>query len=549
MASQRNFLIIAFFFVSFFIWQAWNRDHEVKPTIPVQTADSFSVTSSENTPSQTISVTTDVLKLDIKINGGDVTSAQLLAYPKSLHSKEPFPLLIDRKDFSYVAESGLAGKDGNDKVVNNQTFRTPYTVSQQEYILADGQDNLTVPLIFEKNGVSYTKNFVFKRGSYDVAVTYEIQNNGATSIEVQPYGALIQSINEPEDLSTGNQGGLGASSYRGTAYSSSETNYSKTSFDKIKDAYDDGKNALNITTNVGWIAMLQHYFATAWIPEQNSENQFLTRYHSNKKVDILFIGQKVVTEPNSTSTITSHLWVGPEIQDELATAAKHLDLVVDYGWLWFLSQPLFHLLKFIQSIVINWGFSIIVITFIIRGILFPLTRAQYKSMARMKLLQPRIQALKERYGEDRQKLSQETMAMYKQEKVNPLGGCLPLLIQMPIFLSLFYMLSNSIELRQAPFILWIQDLAAPDPYYILPLFMGLTMFLIQKMSPTPVTDPLQQKLMTFMPLIFTVFFLWFPSGLVLYYAVSNLFTLAQQRIIYWELEKKGLHESKSKKKK
>ena len=238
--------------------------------------------------------------------------------------------------------------------------------------------------------------------------------------------------------------------------------------------------------------------------------------------------------------------MGPEIQNQLKETANHLDLTVDYGWLWFLSQPLFYLLKFIHSFVGNWGFAIIIITFIVRGILFPLTRAQYRSMAKMKLLQPRIEALKERYGDDKQKMSAETMAIYKQEKVNPIGGCFLILIQMPIFISLFYMLGNAVELRHAPFALWIYDLSAQDPYYIFPLLMGGTMLLIQMMSPTPATDPLQKGLMTNMPMIFTVFFLWFPAGLVLYYIVSNLFTIAQQRIIYWELEKKGLHEKKKK---
>lgn len=331
------------------------------------------------------------------------------------------------------------------------------------------------------------------------------------------------------------------SAYRGSAYSSSETNYSKYSFSDIKD------KSLSVNTQTGWIAMLQHYFASAWIPTQDQGNFLYTRSTANHtQATVGFKGQNIIVAPNSSENVDAKLWLGPEIQSELKTTAAHLDLIVDYGWLWFLSQPLFHLLKFIQSFVGNWGLSIIIITFIVRGILFPLTRAQYRSMARMKLLQPRLQALKERYGDDRQKMGQETMALYKQEKVNPLGGCLPLIIQMPIFLSLFYMLGNSVELRQAPFIFWIQDLSAQDPYYILPLIMGATMFLIQKMSPTPATDPMQQKLMTFMPLIFTVFFLWFPSGLVLYYIVSNLFTIVQQRIIYWELEKKGLHEKKKK---
>ena len=245
--------------------------------------------------------------------------------------------------------------------------------------------------------------------------------------------------------------------------------------------------------------------------------------------------------------VNATFYSGPKVQSELKDLAVGLNQTVDYGWLWFISQPLFKLLKFIHSYLGNWGFSIIAITFIVRGIMYPLTKAQYTSMAKMRMLQPKLQAMRERIGDDKQRMSQEMMALYKAEKVNPLGGCFPLLIQMPIFLALYYMLMGSVELRHAPFILWIHDLSAQDPYYILPVLMGVTMFFIQKMSPTTVTDPMQQKIMTFMPVIFTVFFLWFPSGLVAYYIVSNLVTIIQQQLIYRGLEKRGLHSREKKK--
>lgn len=540
MASQRNILIIALLFVSFLIWQAWVKDHAPKPAISNQLTGQIVTNDDDsrlNTAGKTITVKSDVLSLTINTYGGDVQSAELLKYDQTLNSKTPFQLLMARPDFIYVAESGLIGRNGPDNV--QQGERPVYSTTQQEFVLADGQDELRVPLTFQKDGVTYTKVYTLKRGQYAMDVSYEINNKSSQPIEVAMYGQLKQTINLPSDITTEGGGGLGMSSFRGAAYSSADTNYTKYSFDDIKD------KALSVDTNVGWVAMLQHYFASAWVPTQDQNTRLYTRTAANKtQATIGFKGEDIVVGSGKSQTVNAQLWLGPEIQSELAATAKHLDLIVDYGWLWFLSQPLFHLLVFIQGFVGNWGVAIIIITFIVRGILFPLTRAQYRSLAKMKLLQPRLQALKERYGDDRQKMSQETMALYKQEKVNPLGGCLPLIIQMPIFLSLFYMLGNSVELRQAPFMLWIQDLAAPDPYYILPLLMGLTMFLIQKMSPTPVADPMQQKLMTFMPLIFTVFFLWFPSGLVLYYIVSNLFTIVQQRVIYWELEKKGLHEKK-----
>ncbi|OCG55388.1 membrane protein insertase YidC [Gilliamella sp. Choc6-1] len=541
MASQRNILVIALLFLSFFIWKAWEEDHA--PKVPM--ANQLSQVNEDDTPNgealgKTITVKSDVLSLIINTYGGDVQAAQLLKYEQILHSGTPFQLLTSRPDFVYIAESGLTGKDGPDNAIQGAK-RPVYQAQQTEYVLADGQDELRVPLTYQVNGVDYTKYYVLHRGSYAIDVQYTINNQRQVPVEVSMYGQLKQTIELPHDAVTEGGGGLGLSAFRGTAYSSSSTNYSKYSFDDIKD------KALSVNTQTGWIAMLQHYFASAWVPAQNQDNLFYSRATAkDSQATIGFKGESTVIPAGSTQTIGAKLWLGPEIQSQLKETANHLDLIVDYGWLWFLSQPLFYLLKFIHSFIGNWGFAIIVITFIVRGILFPLTRAQYRSMAKMKILQPRLQALKERYGDDRQKMSMETMALYKQEKVNPLGGCLPLLIQMPIFLSLFYMLGNTVELRHAPFALWIHDLSAQDPYYILPLLMGGTMFLIQKMSPTPVTDPLQQKLMTYMPLIFTVFFLWFPSGLVLYYIVSNLFTIAQQRIIYWELEKKGLHEKKKK---
>ncbi|XKM13912.1 membrane protein insertase YidC [Orbaceae bacterium ac157xtp] len=542
MASQRNIFVIALLFVSFLLWRAWESDHAPKPAIANQLTQQMVANDSSNSNQELgklITVQSDILSLNISTYGGDVQSAQLLKYAQTLHSKDPFQLLMARPDFVYIAESGLTGKDGPDNAT--RASRPIFSVKQNKYVLADDQDELRVPMTYTINGVNYTKIYVLKRGKYAVDVIYEINNRSAKPIEVAMYGQLKQTVELPSDIVVEGGGGLGMQAYRGAAYSNADTNYKKYDFSDIK-----GKN-LAEESKVGWVAMLQHYFASAWIPTQNQDNLLYTRSTAdNTQATVGFKGENTIVQSGETKSINAQLWMGPEVQSELADTAKHLDLVVDYGWLWFLSQPLFHLLKLIHSFVGNWGIAIIITTFIVRGILFPLTRAQYRSMARMKLLQPRIAELKERYGNDRQKLGQETMAMYKREKVNPMGGCLPLFIQMPIFLALFYMLGNSIELRHAPFALWINDLSAPDPYYILPLLMGATMFLIQKMSPTAVADPMQQKIMTYMPLIFTVFFLWFPSGLVLYYTVSNLFTIIQQRIIYWELEKKGLHEKKKK---
>ena len=546
MDSQRNLFLIAFLFVTVMIWQTWQSDHAPKP-LQTQTVQNTTSTADDTTQGVTasgqgkiITVRTDVLSLNINTRGGDVEQAQLLTYPEKLDSAQPYQMLETSPDFTYQAQSGLTGRNGPDNAHNGA--RPVYSTTDNSFVLADGQNELRIPLTFTAgNGAVYTKTFVLKRGEYAISVDYQINNASQQPLEVSMFGQLKQTIDLPKHRDTGSNN-FALHTFRGAAYSSSETNYEKYKFDKISD-----NENLSTTTNNGWVAMLQQYFATAWVPQTAGAN---TLYTSNLGNGIAAIGYKsapVTIAAGSQQELKATLWVGPEIQDKMAAVAPHLDLTVDYGWLWFISQPLFKLLKFLQSFIGNWGFSIIVITFIVRGIMYPLTKAQYTSMAKMRMLQPKIQAMRERLGDDKQRMSQEMMALYKSEKVNPLGGCLPLVIQMPIFLALYYMLMGSVELRHAPFALWIHDLSAQDPYYILPILMGITMFFIQKMSPTTVTDPMQQKIMTFMPVIFTVFFLWFPSGLVLYYIVSNLVTILQQQLIYRGLEKRGLH-SRDKKK-
>lgn len=546
MDSQRNLFFIAFLFVSFLVWQAWQTDHNPQPQ-QTQAAQSSNSTAGDTAhqaiptsgQGKTITVKTDVLSLQINTRGGDIEQAQLLNYPDKLGSATPFQLLETSSDFVYQAQSGLTGRNGPDNPANGT--RPLYNTTQDTFQLAHGQDELRVPMTWTaENGVIYTKTFVFKRGGYNVNVDYNVNNTSQQPLEISMFGQLKQSITLPKSRDTGSSN-FALHTFRGAAYSTSNEKYEKYKFDTIAD-----NENLNTTTNNGWIAMLQQYFATAWVPQIAGNNSFYTANLGNNLAAIGYKSSPVTVAPGSQQNLNATLWIGPEIQDQMAAISPHLDLSVDYGWLWFISQPLFKLLKFIHSFIGNWGFSIIIITFIVRGIMYPLTKAQYTSMAKMRLLQPKIQAMRERYGDDKQRMSQEMMSLYKTEKVNPLGGCLPLLIQMPIFLALYYMLMGSIELRHAPFALWIHDLSAQDPYYILPILMGVTMFFIQKMSPTTVTDPMQQKIMTFMPVIFTAFFLWFPSGLVLYYIVSNLVTIFQQQLIYRGLEKRGLHSRKKK---
>lgn len=543
MQSQRNLLFIAWLFMSFMLWQMWVSYKNPPPPRPQESTISSTTTGDmANGQGKMIKVQTDVLSLTINTYGGDIEQAELLKFDESLHSKTPFRLLENTANFTYLVRSGLVGADGPDNSAN-QT-RPQFQAAQDTFQLAAGADELKVPLTYtDANGVVYNKVFTFKRGQYVIDLTYQVENKSEKTLDLALFGQLRQSVDLPKERDTGSNN-FALHTYRGTAYSSDETKYKKYSFSDVED------KSLNISTTGGWIAMLQQYFATAWIPDQNQPVNFFSSYQPNGKLaTISFRGNSVQVPANGTQELSAKLWVGPEDQDAMAAVAPNLDLTVDYGWLWFLSQPLFKLLTIIQSFVVNWGVAIILITFVVRGLMYPLTKAQYTSMAKMKLLQPKLQEMRERFGDDKQRMSQAMMELYKAEKVNPLGGCFPLLIQMPIFISLYYMLMGSVELRHAPFMLWLQDLSAQDPYYILPLLMGGTMFLIQKISPTAVTDPMQQKIMTFMPVIFTVFFLWFPSGLVLYYTVSNLVTIVQQQLIYRGLEKRGLHTREKKKKK
>ena len=538
MDSRRGLLVIALLFMSFIVYQQWQLDyHTPKPVATEQTVASTSDVPASSTGSNTVIATdtqvkgkvitleNDVFRLKVNTLGGDVISSELLKYDAELDSNMPFVLLQNTPEHVYIAQSGLIGKDG----IDTKAGRADYQVEGENFKLADGQNELIVPLVYQKEGVTYRKIFVLKRGEYDIAVNYEINNQSDKTIEVEPYGQLRHTLVD-------SSGNVAMPTYTGGAYSSSETNYKKYSFSDMENAN------LSVNTKAGWVAVLQHYFVSAWIPNQDADNQLYTLTDKANNIgSIGYRGPVVAIQPNTTEKLTSKLWTGPKLQNEMGQVADHLDLTVDYGWAWFIAKPLFWLLTFIQQLVHNWGVAIICVTLVVKAILYPLTKAQYTSMAKMRMLQPKLQEMRERFGEDRQRMSQEMMKLYKDEKVNPLGGCLPLLLQMPIFIALYWTFMEAVELRHAPFFGWIQDLSAQDPYYILPILMGASMFLLQKMSPTPVADPMQQKIMNFMPLIFMVFFLWFPAGLVLYWLVSNLITIIQQQLIYRGLEKKGLH--------
>ena len=537
MDSQRNILLIALALVSFLLYQQWNVAKNPAPQAIEQTqsssslpapsfADELDPAPSQQATAKAITVTTDVLTLSIDTVGGDVVQADLNQYAAELDSTARFELLKNTAGHQFIAQSGLVGPQGIDL---SSTNRPHYTVSAGSFVLADGLDELRIPMTYSANGLDYIKTYVLTRGSYALDVEYDVVNNSGTNATFGMYAHLRQNVMD-------DGGSITMPTYRGGAYSTQDVRYKKYSFDDMQDR----NLSITLTDGQGWAAMIQHYFASAWIPRDEPGTNLYTRVIGNLADIGVRMPNKTIAN-GDTANFTATLWVGPKLQTQMAAVAPNLDLVVDYGWLWFIAKPLHSLLSFIHSFVGNWGVAIICLTFIVRGAMYPLTKAQYTSMAKMRMLQPKLAEMRERIGDDRQRMSQEMMALYKTEKVNPLGGCLPLVLQMPIFIALYWALMESVELRHSPFFGWIHDLSAQDPYYILPLLMGASMFMIQKMSPTTVTDPMQQKIMTFMPVMFTFFFLFFPSGLVLYWLVSNIVTLIQQTLIYRSLEKKGLH--------
>ena len=539
MESQRTFLLIGLMLVSFLLFQEWNNDYNAPKADPSATTQTLGATTPESddfipassdgeVPAVTtakrsvIDVTTDVFTVKIDTRGGDIIETDLLQYEEDKGSNTPYMLLGEFDGKQYFSQSGLIGLNGPDATVEG---RPVYKTTQKAFTLTG--DELRVPLEFtDSKGVTFTKTYIFKKGDYAVDLEYTVNNVTADPIQVQLYTQVKRTVQE--------KGSLVDQNYLGGAYGTEEEPYEKYSFSDMAD-----KN-LNITTSGGYIAFIQHYFVSAWVPKQDQQNTLYTKLVSGNAAIIGTKGEAVNVQAGTQATLSSTYYMGPKESDVLEAIHPDLDLTVDYGWLWFISQPLFVLLKWLHSILGNWGLAIIAITVIVKTAMYPLTKAQYTSMAKMRALQPKMAALKEKYGDDRQKFGQAMMEMYRKEKVNPMGGCFPLLLQMPIFLALFYVFLESTELRHAEFILWLNDLSAMDPYYVLPVLFGLSMFITQKLQPMTVTDPMQQKMMTFMPVVFSIFFLWFPSGLVLYWLVSNLISIAQMLIIYRGMEKKGI---------
>lgn len=551
-----RFALYALLVVSVFaLYQAWIKDHPAKPEEPVVTtsvvapssrvipdvqnasssvaaASAIASTQPETKPvtpaqqmGERVTVTTDLLKVVIDTRGGDIIETSLLKYPEALNSKSPFVLFNDKSATQYVAESGLLSKTGPD-TTSDQAL---YTTTQTDYSLQSDQDELTVKLNWEKDGVKVSKVFTFARNSYEVKVGYDIENKSAQAWQGNLYTQLLRTNNPPET----NGGGMTSlTTYFGAAISSPQKKFEKVTFKDMK------KQNLSKEIQGGWAAMIQHYFISAWVPSPASTDNYYTQVSPAGLYTVGMIGPALSVQPGAQATTGAKLYVGPAIASQLEKTAPGLKLTIDYGWFWFISEIIFWMMKHIYDIVGNWGWSIVLVTVVIKLMFYKLSAKSYRSMSKLKKLQPRMEALKERYSDDKQKLTQATMELYKNEKVNPMSGCLPILIQIPVFIALYWVLIESVQLRQAPFIFWIRDLSQMDPYYVLPVLMGISMFIQQRLNPPP-PDPMQAKIMMLMPVIFTVMFAHFPAGLMLYWFVNNTLSFTQQWYVMHKLERES----------
>ena len=556
MDIQRIVLFAGLAIVSYLMVLAWNEDYNqprteqvtqvetsgsdgsvddmVLPESASRTDDEFVTpetgelrsTSSDGEQSvgdQFITVVTDVLELTIDRVGGNVIASSLLQYDESLDSEQPLTLLTNTQNRTYILESGLIGRNGPD---GRSAGQAPvYQAEASRFELTDGQDELIIDLkLTTEDGVDITKRYRLARDSYEIDIRYLINNQSDTDWQGNFTGKIVR--DEAPDPTS--QTTMGIKAYLGLVISTPDDPYEKYDFSDL------GKQRVNEPVTNGWLAFLQHYFITAWVPDRDKTAQFQTTRRDQLHV-MGFVYPATAVAPGQTVEVGATAYVGPKIIDRLEALAPNLDRTVDFGWLFFISLPLFYILEWFYGLVGNWGVAIILLTVLVKAVFFHLSATSYRSMAKMRAVAPQLTRLKELYGDDRQRMSQEMMALYKREKINPLGGCLPILVQMPVFISLYWVLFESVQLRHAPFMLWINDLSQMDPYFILPILMGISMFIQMSLNPTP-PDPMQAKIMKLMPPVFTVFFLWFPAGLVLYWLVNNILSISQQWYITRKIE-------------
>ena len=544
MNQTRTFLLFALLAVAYLLWTSWEQDYAPHPTTtPTATATAVGGSTAPGaapaigtagtesaSPAQLITVTTDVLRLTIDTRGGSIVRSELLTYPVTPRTKKdpdpaPIRLLDDGATDYFAAQSGLVSADGA-----APDHRTVFQAAQTSYALASGQDALNVDLTWtDPSGVKVIKRYTLHRGSYVIDLDQQIDNGSSKTWDGNAYRQL-QRVNRPvpvysnflQRMSDQSQYG-----FFGAVWYSPEQKFNKLGFDKFE------KEPLQSQVTGGWVAMMQQYFLTAWIPPAKEAETFSTATVDNEgsapRYVIRSVGPQMSVAPGQQASSTAQLYVGPKLPDALQTIAPGLELTIDYGMLKIFAEPLHWVLAQLDKLTNNWGVSIVLLVLLINLVTFKFTNAQFESASKMRKLKPRMDALKERYGDDRQKMQQAMMELYKKEKVNPAAGCLPLLITIPIFYGLYYVLRDSVELRQAPFFGWIHDLSAADPYFVLPVLYTIVMLLQQwLMPPAAGMDPTQAKMMKFMPLMFAVIFLFFPSGLVLYYVVNGLCRLLQQ---------------------
>lgn len=530
MDTQRLFLLIVFCLSVFLLVDAWQRGnspaqapHAEQPVKTQQVAPTPSeklaaVQQAQTSPQATateagqkISVKTDYLLAEIDTAGGDLRRLELMKHRDTLDEKKNFLLLQNNPEHIYVAQSGLIGHD-------LATHKTQFSAEAANYELKPGAERLEVRLTAPAvDGIKVTKVYTFRKSSYLMDVSYEISNNSAIPLQPFAYFQFLRDGKPPAGETKL------VPTYTGPAIYTEQEKFEKIEFASI----DKGKAKYPQNADNGWIAMLQHYFVAAWLPKDKTPREFYAKKLGEDLYSVGTILPVPKIDSGKTATITVPLYAGPQEQDSLSKLAPGLGLTVDYGWLTVIAVPLFWVLSWLYKWAQNWGVAIILLTVLIKFLFYPLSAASYRSMAKMRVLAPKMQKMKEQYGNDRQKLHQAMMELYKTEKINPLGGCLPILVQIPVFIALYWVLLASVELRHAPFALWITDLSAPDPYYVLPVIMGITMIIQSRLSPEP-PDPIQARMMKIMPIAFSVFFFFFPSGLVLYWLINNILSIAQQ---------------------
>jgi len=555
MDFQRIIILLGLAVTSYFLILAWNEDYgngrkDVDAPVTLQSEEETvvpvdflpleeneadldvipKVDVTEAIPSQTVGqiadvvvVTTDVLKVIIDKKGGDITSVSLVRFPTSMETQdEPF-VLVDPRN-SYSAQSGIIGPNGTDTTKGRPTFIT----AVNEYSLGDNSE-LTVSMSFiQEDGVKIFKEFTFFPENYLIDINYRVGNPTSEPWQGAIFAQIKRNSEEPYDVDTN---AMGMRPFIGGATWTEDAPYQKLEFEDIEEESYRAKNT------GGYIAMVEHYFVSAFVPDKEKEHSYQARKLAGKDAYLFgFTSPLWTVAPGVNEEQQFQFYAGPKDQYRLREISEGLDLTIDYGFLWWMAQPLFFLLTTIQQYVVNWGIAIMLLTLVVKGLLYPLSAAGFRSNAKLRKLQPEMLRLREQYGDDKQKLSQGMMDLYKKEGTNPLSGCFPLLLQMPVFIALYWVLLESVELRQAPFMLWIKDLSVMDPYFVLPILMGISMYFVTLLQPEP-PDPMQAKIFKMMPIMFTFFFLWFPAGLVLYWLVNNVLSILQQWYVTRQIEK------------